>query len=139
MMTSKLTWLCLLILMALTGCDGLFGPDCYDATLVERIAIGLFVQDSVTGTSPFGVTATIQRAVGRAFTSSSGIDAGGRGVQFAFGLGAGPGTYTVSVMAPGFQPWLRTGLRVPADECGRIRTIVSLTALLQRSAAAISE
>lgn len=132
MVASVRLWLSLFTLVSLSACDGLFGPDCYDVTLAERIAIGLFVRDSATGASPAGVAATIQRAGGPALTSTAGIDAGGQGIQFAFGLGAGPGTYAVAVDAPGFRRWEQTGVRVRADECGRVREPVMLTALLQR-------
>ena len=105
------------------------GPDCYDVTLPERVAIGLLVQDSISGASPAGVTAVIQAADGRTIRAH-GTDSG-RGVWFTFGGGVTPDVYLLLVDAQGYRRWERMNIRVPADECGRVSRAVELTARLQ--------
>ena len=124
--------LSVLTLVAMTGCGGMFEPRCDDASPAEPIAIQLVVRDSITGASPPGVAATIERAGLPPITLTAGVDSAGAGVQFVFGHGAGAGTYKVTVVATGYKQWERNRVYVPKDECGGIAQWVRLTALLQR-------
>lgn len=71
----------------------------------------------------------IQARGAKPIRATHGVDSG-RGVFFSFGFDAGPGTYSVTVEAPGYRSWQRTGVHAPADQCGRISQHSELTARL---------
>jgi hypothetical protein len=93
-------------------------------TLEARAGINVTVVDSLSGREVAG-SSGIAREEAFADTLES-IEPGQ-----LFGVFERPGTYDVTVTAPGYRPWRVTGVTVGADECHVIPE--RLTARLQPS------
>jgi hypothetical protein len=116
---------------ALTACDRLSLP--HACTADFRYGLNVTVVDSLTNTPPASAT-LIARA--GAYVDSVGPRAPlpngpqGPAVLILSTAGERPGTYDLTVRAPGYRDWTRTGVQVTADEC-HVHP-VALTARLQK-------
>ncbi|MFL5542033.1 MAG: carboxypeptidase-like regulatory domain-containing protein [Longimicrobiaceae bacterium] len=116
---------------ALGACDRLSLPRACTADF--RYGLNVTVADSLTGAPPPSAT-LIARA--GAYVDSVGPQAPflngpqGPSVLLLSAAGERPGTYDLTVRAPGYRDWTRTGVQVTADEC-HVHP-VSFTARLQK-------
>ncbi|HEX6368645.1 MAG TPA: carboxypeptidase-like regulatory domain-containing protein [Longimicrobium sp.] len=100
----------LLLALPLAGCEGDSPTTCPD--IVPPMML-IQVQDASTGQpAAEGAGGSIGEG---AFTSPLRRYDADRLAPEAVGR---PGTYTVVVQKPGFQPWTRTGVQVDVDACG---------------------
>lgn len=104
----------LLSLLALVaGCDG---DESIVCTTEARFGVNLSVKDAVTGQLiPEGVRGALRDG---SYIDSLQVftDIEGRIFSLA-GAVERPGTYRVDLAAPGYQPWMRSDVRVVAGRC----------------------
>lgn len=121
--------------LALAGCDA-FGPR--ECTLDVRPAIEVSIRDAATdeylaGSASGAVTDGAFRDTLRFSRGHSLPGSDGRTVWTALrAADERPGTYRVEVVVPGYDMWVREGVRVRDGDC-HVRT-VTLDARLQRAA-----
>ena len=108
----------ILVATGLSGCDIVDPVACTD-----EFVLGLHVEavDSLDGDP------VTQGLAGFALQGDYAEEMEGFENQL-FGAGERPGTYAVLVTAPGFRPWVRTGVRVQEGRCHVVP--VKLTARL---------
>jgi len=115
-----------LTLLAAVGCSGSPSGVC---TMEFRYGLSVYVKDSLTGTAIASGASLVARD--GAFKDSVSAPSGIPELNALPLLTAGEraGTYQVSVSKPGYLPWLRSNVRITANECHVNPT--SVTALLQ--------
>lgn len=116
--------------LLVAGCGPLTSVAC---TADFRYGLNVTVVDSVTNAPPASAllvarTGTVVDSVGPVAPQPLVLN-GPPTLQLA-AAGERPGTYDLTVRAPGYREWTRTGVKVTADEC-HVRGI-ALTARLQR-------
>ncbi len=97
-------------------------------TALFAYGITVTVVDSVTG-APAASGAVLVARDG-AYTDSVPTPGSWPNTSSVAGAGERAGTYTVTILKPGYKPWTQTGVTVTKDEC-HVRG-VALTAKLQR-------
>jgi hypothetical protein len=101
------------LVLALASCDGDGSIIC---TTEARFGVNVTVKDAVSGQLiPEGVRGALRDG---AYLDSLQVftDIEGR-IHSLAGAVERPGTYRIDLVADGYQPWLRTGVRVDADRC----------------------
>lgn len=96
-------------------------------TLELRTAIALTVVDAITGAPAAGGATVVVRSAG--FRDSVVLSPTAAGYSVGEDR-AGAGTYEFVVRKPGYQEWIRSGVRVRADQC-HVTEPAQLTAALQ--------
>lgn len=114
----------LTVAAATSACTGVLSPNCTD---VAKAAIAVDILDSATGETAVAGARAIAVEGEYADTAFSDHVATVGPYLLAFER---PGTYTLTVEKPGYQPWSRSGIRVTDDRC-HVRS-VRVTALLQK-------
>ena len=111
-MTPKhaLPLLLTLAILGLASCGGSEGDGFVGCPPVFLYGLTVHVRDSVTGTAVSGATLTLREGtyteVMEELPPGTYVGAGGR-----------PGTYHVTVEAPGYRDHERSGIVVTSDEC----------------------
>jgi hypothetical protein len=108
-MKSLASFLAIAALCNCAGADTSTGTVCVD---YAAPAITVIVLDGLSD-QPIGVSATVIARAG-AFADTARFAIGGRPHALAYER---PGTYTVSVVATGYQPWQLSSVVVPHDAC----------------------
>jgi len=101
------------LLVLVAGCDG---DESIVCTTEARFGVNLSVKDAVTGQLiPSGVRGSLKDG---SYLDSLQVftDIEGRIFSLA-GAVERPGTYRVDLVAPGYQPWTRSDVRVLAGRC----------------------
>lgn len=123
---TKLQGLALVTGFALTGCQLLgVGREC-DSSLTMGITVT--VVDSTAG-SPISSSEVLVIASDGAYADTA-TSANSLPSRLFFVVEDRRGTYTVKVLVPGYQPWIKEAVEVTQDDC-HVRP-VSLTARLQQ-------
>jgi hypothetical protein len=117
--------------LLLAGCGAITGD--YACTADYRYGLNVTVVDSVTSAPP--ASAVLIARTGAAVDSvgpaaPQPVVLNGPPVLLLGAAGERPGTYDLTVRAPGYRDWTRNGVKVTADEC-HVRGI-AVTARLQR-------
>jgi hypothetical protein len=117
--------------LLLAGCGPVTGD--FNCTADFRFGLNVTVVDSVTSAPPASAvliarTGAVVDSVGPATPQQLVLN--GPPVLLLGAAGERPGTYDLTVRAPGYRDWTRNGVRVTADEC-HVRGI-AVTARLQR-------
>lgn len=112
----------LLVVVGFSACDSIFGEDSV-CTLIPVHALEVHLEDAMTDLP-------VADSEARAFVvDGSFVHELERMGSAFFGPYERPGRYTVNVVSPGYDPWVREGVRVRADDC-HVET-VRLTARLE--------
>lgn len=119
--------LLLLCALVLSGCNLVDGDEACTSEL--RFGLRVTVQDSLTGAPAASGAQLIARDGSYADTVSFPPNRPDLDALPLASAPERPGTYTVTVRKAGFLDWVRTGVRVTADEC-HVRP-VDLTARLR--------
>ena len=109
-----------------TACIGPF-ESCDD---VGNFGIQITVVDSVTGKAPVG-TALLVLTEGEYTEAAQATLQVSNGILVVAGAHERPGTYSLRITVPGYQPWTASGVRVSeSGRCDNVET-VKLTARLR--------
>jgi hypothetical protein len=110
----------------------------YGCAAVEEYAVEVEVRDAATGEpAADGATGTLRDG---GYTETMRVGGWLYAPDVPAGTGVGttlvgamerPGTYTVRIEKPGYEPWERRGVRVTSDVCGV--NVVQLRADLRRA------
>jgi hypothetical protein len=116
--------------LLLAGCDPVTSD--FNCTADFRFGLNVTVVDSVTNAPPASAvliarTGAVVDSVGPATPQQLVLN--GPPVLLLGAAGERPGTYDLTVRAPGYRDWTRNGVTVTADEC-HVRS-VAVTARLQ--------
>lgn len=118
-----------IVTLLLAGCEG-FAPEACTTDIKPGIAVeirdattGAFIAQQATAFATEGSFRDSLRLRGGTMVDGQFVGTTKAGVDERAGM------YTLEITAPGYAPWVRTGIRVRDAEC-HVRT-VSLVALLQ--------
>ncbi len=121
------------LLIAATVAEACTSPSGLICTTEYRFGLAITVVDSVTASPP--ATAILIARSGT-FVDSVGpiapylVDVNAAPVLILYSAGERAGTYDVTVRAPGYKDWTRSGINVSRDVC-HVR-LTAITARVQR-------